>query len=257
LPDEARAAMLHAYDTRESVGAVLDHVLSGSPLAPELREQVIEDSLRGAPQAKAAWPNVAMGEDISAQVAAIDVPVLVLAGERDQVDRVETLKAELLPRIAGAQLEVLPGVGHLSPLEAPGALAALIRRFVGTLKAVTPEAVPVAFDAAFNAGDADTLLALFADNATMRMTNGEIVENDRATLHNRLSELLKMGAKISNTVRHTLASEDVALVLMDWTLTIPNAEGDTHTESGTATQVMTRAADGLWRLRISNPAGIA
>jgi ketosteroid isomerase-like protein len=45
-------------------------------------------------------------------------------------------------------------------------------------------------------------------------------------------------------------------VLMDWTLTIPNADGGTHTESGTATQVMTRAADGLWRLRISNPAGI-
>jgi pimeloyl-ACP methyl ester carboxylesterase len=130
LPDEARAAMLHAYDTRESVGAVLDHVLSGSPLAPEQREQVIEDSLRGAPQAKSAWPNVAMREDISAQVAAIDVPVLVIAGERDQVDRVETLKAELLPRIAGARLEVLPGVGHLSPLETPEQLAHSIRRFL-------------------------------------------------------------------------------------------------------------------------------
>jgi pimeloyl-ACP methyl ester carboxylesterase/ketosteroid isomerase-like protein len=257
LPDEARAAMLHAYDTRESVGAVLDQVLSGSPLAPEQREQVIEDSLRGAPQAMAAWPNVAMREDISVQVAVIAVPVLVIAGERDQVDRVETLKAELIPRIAGAQLEVLPGVGHLSPLEAPGALAGLIRRFVGTLTALTPDAVPVALDAAFNAGDADALLALFTDNATMRMTNGEIVESDCATLHHQLSKLLKMGAKIKNTVRRTLVSEEIALVLMDWTLTIPDAESGTHTESGTATQVLSRGADGLWRLRISNPAGLA
>jgi len=133
LSDEQRAVLVSAYDSRESVGWVLDHVLTGSPLAAERREQVIEDSLRGAPQAKAAWPNVAMREDITADVAAIDVPVLVIAGERDQVDRLETLQAELLPRIPHAHLEVLPGIGHLSPLEAPSAVAAAIRRFVGEL----------------------------------------------------------------------------------------------------------------------------
>lgn len=133
LSDEQRAIQLSAYDSRESVGWVLDNVLTGSPLAADRREQVIEDSLRGAPQAKAAWPNVAMREDITAAVAAIEVPVLVIAGERDQVDRIETLRAELLPRIAGARLRTLPGVGHLSPLEAPSALAAAIRGFIGEL----------------------------------------------------------------------------------------------------------------------------
>jgi pimeloyl-ACP methyl ester carboxylesterase len=62
------------------------------------------------------------------------VPVLVIAGERDQVDRVETLRAELLPRIAGARLQILPGIGHLSPLEAPSALVAAIRGFIGELE---------------------------------------------------------------------------------------------------------------------------
>jgi pimeloyl-ACP methyl ester carboxylesterase len=134
LPDEQRAVMVSAYDSRESVAWVLDNVLTGSPLAPERRELVIEDSLRGAPQAKAAWPNAAMREDISADVAAIDVPVLVIAGERDQVDPVETLRAELLPKIAHARLEVLAGIGHLSPLEASSAVAAAIRRFAGELE---------------------------------------------------------------------------------------------------------------------------
>jgi pimeloyl-ACP methyl ester carboxylesterase len=134
LSDEQRAIQLSAYDSRESVGWVVDNVLTGSPLAAERREQVIEDSLRGAPQAKAAWPNVAMREDITAEVASIDVPVLVIAGECDQVDRVETLQAQLLPRIAGARLRILPGVGHLSPLEAPSALVAAIRAFIGDLK---------------------------------------------------------------------------------------------------------------------------
>jgi pimeloyl-ACP methyl ester carboxylesterase len=80
---------------------------------------------------------VMMREDISADVAAIDVPVHVIAGDKDQVDRVETLKKELLPRITGVSLEVLNGVGHLSPLEAPHAVAASIRRFLQTVKPKT------------------------------------------------------------------------------------------------------------------------
>lgn len=125
--------MAGAYASRESIGWVLDNVLTAVSLAPERREQVIEDSLRGAPQAKAAWLNVAMREDITADVVAINVPVLVISGELDKVDRVETLRAELLSRIFGARLEVLPGIGHLSPLEAPSAVASAIRRFVAEL----------------------------------------------------------------------------------------------------------------------------
>jgi pimeloyl-ACP methyl ester carboxylesterase len=137
LPDEQRTGMLGAYASRESVEWLLDNVLTGSALSKEDREQVIEDSMRGAPQAIAAWPNVMMREDISADVAAIDVPVHVIAGDKDQVDRVETLKKELLPRIAGVSLEVLNGVGHLSPLEAPHAVAASIRRFLRDVKPKT------------------------------------------------------------------------------------------------------------------------
>lgn len=130
LPDEQRAAMAHAYDTRESIEWVLDNVLTGKGLDAEARAQVIADSLRGAAPAKLAWPTAAMLEDISADVVAINVPVLVVSGECDQVDRIETLKSALLPKIAGARMHVLPGVGHLSPLEAPKALAAVIDAFV-------------------------------------------------------------------------------------------------------------------------------
>jgi pimeloyl-ACP methyl ester carboxylesterase len=134
LPAEEREAIAKIYDTRESIEQALDNVLTANRLPPELREQVIADSLRGAPQAKAGWPKVAMLEDITTDVASINVPVLVIAGERDQVDQVATLEKELVSRIAGARLQVLPGVGHLSPLEAPIALAALIREFVGGLQ---------------------------------------------------------------------------------------------------------------------------
>ena len=138
LSDEQRAMLVGAYQSRESVEFVLDHVLTAQPLSAAMRAQVIEDSLRAAPQAKRAWPNVAMAEDITADVAAIDVPTLVISGEHDQVDRVATLQAELLPRLPHAVLHILPGVGHLSPLESPEAVAQQITSFIGALPEKKP-----------------------------------------------------------------------------------------------------------------------
>jgi pimeloyl-ACP methyl ester carboxylesterase len=71
-----------------------------------------------------------MREDITAEVMSIDVPTIVISGELDQVDRVATLQAELMPRIPHAAMHILPGTGHLSPLEAPVEVARLIAQFV-------------------------------------------------------------------------------------------------------------------------------
>lgn len=257
LPAGQREAMAAAYATRASVEAVLDHVLTARPLTPAQREQVIADSLRGAPPAKAAWPMAAMLEDITREVASIRVPALVVAGEADQVDRLETLRRELLPRIAGARLQVLPGTGHLSPLEAPAEVAAAVRAFVARLDAPrTPEQVPVVFDAAFNAGDIARLMDVFSENATMRMADGTTVAHGREALHRQFSRLLQTKPRIRNTVRLTLVSDDIALVLLDWTTTMTRPDGEPLTQRGTATQVMTRDAAGIWKLRISNPRGV-
>lgn len=134
LPAPARAAMETAYDSRENVMMALEHMLTAKSLPPALREQVIEDSLRGAPQAKAAWPNSTSREDITVEVAAIEVPTLVIAGELDRVDPIAVLQAQLLPHIRHAVLHQLPGTGHLSPLESPAEVAALIRSFVDSLE---------------------------------------------------------------------------------------------------------------------------
>lgn len=261
LPDAQRAVLAGAYRSRASVEFVIDHVLTAKALDAADRERVIEDSLKGAPQARAAWPEVAMQEDISVAVAWIEVPVIVVCGELDQVDRVATLQAELLPRIPHAALRILPGIGHLSPLEAPAELVRTIRRFAATIEdgsAVcrTPEQVPLAFDAALNAGDLDALLAVFSNHATMRLTNGDVVQENPAGLRGSLAQLLALRPRIRNTVRRVLASGDIALVLLDWTLDLTLPDGRRHEECGTATQVMEKGRDGGWRLLISNPLGL-
>lgn len=118
MPQEIRNAMIHFYDNREGAEIAFGN-LTLLPLEENIREMVLEDMQNSAPLARAAWPETAMLEDISEEVKNIDVPTLVLAGESDPVDRLETLKRELLPRIPHAELQVIPQTGHLSPLEAP------------------------------------------------------------------------------------------------------------------------------------------
>ncbi|MFT4502976.1 alpha/beta fold hydrolase [Caballeronia sp. 15711] len=134
LPAEVRAAMEGAYLTRESVGMSIDQMLTAKPLSAKHREQVIEDSLRGASQAKLAWPRSTSQEDITLDAAAIDVPVMVIAGELDRIDGPAILEAQLLTRVPHAVMHVLPGTGHLSPLESPVEVAGIIRGFVDGLE---------------------------------------------------------------------------------------------------------------------------
>jgi pimeloyl-ACP methyl ester carboxylesterase len=133
MPPEAREIMAGAYATRETVEAAIDNVLTARPLSAEDRDQVIADSLRGAPAAKLAWPKETSLEDITAQVGAINVPTIVIAGELDRVDSPDLLRAELLSRVPQAVMHMLPGTGHLSMLESADALISLIARFCGSI----------------------------------------------------------------------------------------------------------------------------
>jgi len=143
MPAEAREMMANAYSSREAVELTIDNVLTAKALSPQDREQVIDDSLRGAPQAKWAWPRTTSVEDITQEVAAIDVPTVVIAGERDRVDSVNTLKSELVQRVPHAVLHVLPGTGHLSMLESPETVTQIIADFANSLReASATSAVP-------------------------------------------------------------------------------------------------------------------
>src|SRR5471032_811536 len=143
LPAEVRAAMQGAYLTRESVGMAIDQMLTAKPLSPKHREQVIEDSLRGASQAKLAWPRSTSQEDITLDAAAIDVPVMVIAGELDRIDGPAILEAQLLTRVPHAVIRVLPGTGHLSPLESPLEVAGIIREFVDGIERASRDEITV------------------------------------------------------------------------------------------------------------------
>jgi 3-oxoadipate enol-lactonase len=74
-----------------------------------------------------------MIEDVSAGLDAVTVPVTVVIGDRDEVEHEAALReifARILPQ---ATFRVLEGVGHLSPLEAPDAVAEACTTFLDRL----------------------------------------------------------------------------------------------------------------------------
>jgi len=125
ITPEYQEALAHAYDSDESVAGARDHILTATELPEAVKARIVADSrAAGGDEARTEWPRHGIAEDISEQTRRIDVPVLVVAGENDQVEPVGVLRGHLLPYLADAELTVIPKSGHLIPLEAAAELAA-------------------------------------------------------------------------------------------------------------------------------------
>ena len=122
VPAEMRAAMLVSYQTRRGVLEALK-VLSYQPLDHQEREAVIADTLGGTADAKRFWTEQGMIADLGTDLLPITVPTIVLVGDQDRVERAETLRGIYARAIPHAEVRVIKGVGHLSPLEAPEQIA--------------------------------------------------------------------------------------------------------------------------------------
>jgi len=125
IPDEEKQMRLEGYQSEEGVQMVLG-ILAERPLSKAHRRQVVEDTLGGQEAAKEAWISQNMAVDISDAASAIDVPVDVIVGDADRVEPEEVLRKEIPRSITNARFHILPGVGHLAPLEAPDELASII-----------------------------------------------------------------------------------------------------------------------------------
>jgi pimeloyl-ACP methyl ester carboxylesterase len=72
--------------------------------------------------------------DVAQVAGQLDLPVLLIAGERDDIGSVPSQR-KLAAAIPGARLEVIPAVGHLIHYETPAPAAAYIRDFIDGMSA--------------------------------------------------------------------------------------------------------------------------
>ena len=126
-PKEQRRMMLKSYQSMEGAQQALS-ILTEIKLPANLQEQVFKDTLKGAPEAKRAWTESGMIADISDTVGSISIAVLIVIGDSDKVEQASVLRQEFGRLVPQSKFAVLPGVGHLSPLEAHILVADVVRK---------------------------------------------------------------------------------------------------------------------------------
>jgi len=126
---EMRSTMASIMERDQStdplVEMVLPKLLGATTVAtrPEVAEQVL-GWVRDAPPASAAWAQRAMAErpDSMQTLRALDVPAVVIVGAEDVLSPPADAEA-MASALPDAELIVIDAVGHLTPVEAPAAVA--------------------------------------------------------------------------------------------------------------------------------------
>lgn len=121
--------------------------------------------------------------------------------------------------------------------------------------ATTPEAALENHETHFNAGDIEGMVSLFADEGIVVTTPSGDPVGGRSGTAEAIAGFVDLGVTLDANVRRVYQSGDIALLIVDWELIGPDANGDPFYLSGTATDVVSRAEDGTWHYRIDNAFG--
>ena len=124
-PPERKAAQIAAFGDRERLSALIA-AMESPPLAGPTLDLLVEMALQCSRDAFVGWIETMRDEDFSDRLAEISVPTLVLHGERDPLRTEAAIWRDVIDRIAGADFSILPAVGHLPHVVAPGMLAETI-----------------------------------------------------------------------------------------------------------------------------------
>ncbi len=136
-PDEWKRLRLGPLEQGSEPAEFAEQVLRGvmGPHATDsqVAEAVATMSRITAPALAASVRNL-VTHDVRGRLGEIAAPTLVIVGELDEETPLAYAEA-LRDGIAGAELAIVPGVGHLSNLEAPVAVNALLASFLDRVEA--------------------------------------------------------------------------------------------------------------------------
>lgn len=130
LPSEILEGMRNAYTSLKGINATIDHVFKAADISRNLREQLIAGMQKNTNFSRLGWTDIALPQDVSANVDKIKTPTLIIAGENDIVDPPQRLEAEVKSLIPGSKLTIIRSVGHLMMLQKPAKVAELINNFI-------------------------------------------------------------------------------------------------------------------------------
>ncbi|MFC5749181.1 YybH family protein [Actinomadura rugatobispora] len=102
---------------------------------------------------------------------------------------------------------------------------------------------------------AEELDRLYEDRALLVPRPGHpVTGSERLAAHRHM---IGMGTTLEARPRHTYVVDDIALLVVDWTMKGTTPDGQGFQYDGTAADVARQGRDGRWRYVIDNPFGTA
>jgi 3-oxoadipate enol-lactonase len=127
--------LVERHGTEPVADAMIERLVS--PETAAARPAVVRELRRmmeAAPPAGVVQSLAAMRDraDQTAFLSSIAVPTLIVVGEKDVITPVDVARG-MAEKIPGAEVVVVPGVGHMSPMEAPGEVNAAMGAFLSRI----------------------------------------------------------------------------------------------------------------------------
>jgi uncharacterized protein (TIGR02246 family) len=118
----------------------------------------------------------------------------------------------------------------------------------------TPEQAVEIVDRAFNAGDIETILNFYEENAVVVTEPGKTARG-KDELRLFFEQVLASKQLARQIKTYVLESDGIALFLSRWTLLEPESVSDSQTRRFIATTVFRKQASGEWKALIDNSFG--
>ncbi|MGJ6968260.1 YybH family protein [Streptosporangium sp. G11] len=106
---------------------------------------------------------------------------------------------------------------------------------------------------AFNSGDFETLERLYTEEAIAVWEPGQPLSGQARRDH--IAETLQAKPRMTAKDRHVYETGDATLLVVDWQVEIPGADGEIEVHTGVGLDVLRRGEDGKWRYAIDDPYG--
>lgn len=117
-----------------------------------------------------------------------------------------------------------------------------------------PEDMAAALRERFNSGKVSELLPLYEPEAVLVKPNGQPITG-HAEIGADLEFYQNFGLPLQANARHVFTNDNIALIILDWSIDGTGPDGKQVHFHGSASDVLRRGADGIWRYLIDNNQG--
>jgi ketosteroid isomerase-like protein len=119
-----------------------------------------------------------------------------------------------------------------------------------------PEGMVAALLERFNSGKVSAMMGLYAPEAVLIANDGTTI-TDRTEIAAQLERDQKLGLPLKAKARHVFVADDIAQIVLDWSIDGTGPDGKHVHLGGSASDILRRGADGFWRYIIDNNQGTA